>query len=197
MISKLANTSAFAIILICFLFPFLSIKCGDKKITQFTGLDLVTGKEFVVKSPVDHNTKNKVTVSTEFEIGSEEEEEMDTNWFMVGILVAAICGLIVSLFHIGKKRVLEIICGGMGFLLLLLMAAILSNQIKSEAGLGNEMLGLEIHLGYEIGFWFMFLLFLGIIIYNSVLLVLDSKKQIPPSSPFNDYTPPASLDKIE
>jgi hypothetical protein len=197
MISKLTNTSAFAVILICFLFPFLSIKCGDKKITQFTGLDLVTGKEFIVKSPADHNAKNKAAISTEFEIGSAEKEKMDTNWFMVGILLAAVCGLLVSLFHIGKKRVSEIICGGAGFLLLLLMAAILNNRIKSEAGLGNEMLGLEIHLGYEIGFWFMFLLLLGVIIYNSVLLVLDSKKQIPPSSPFNDYTPPASLDKIK
>lgn len=44
MISKYINSGAFALILICFVLPFVSIKCNTMKLVELQGYDLIVGK---------------------------------------------------------------------------------------------------------------------------------------------------------
>lgn len=196
MISKFVNTGSFAVILLCFLLPFISIKCNDTTLVEFKGHDLVIGKNYKLKSPVDSfGEQNKSEDKSE--MGSEEQERLSTNWFMVALLLFTVCGAILSLVRLGKKRIAEIICASAGLVSLIIMVAVLSNQLESKAGLGNNEMGLKIRLGYEVGFWLILLTLIGIIIYNSILIVLDSKKKIDPSSPLNNYNSVPPIDKIE
>ncbi len=191
MISKFVNTGAFAIILICFLLPFLSIKCNNTTLVEFKGYDLVVGKKFAIKNPAENFGKS------EKEMGSQEQKKLEINWFMVILLASVVCGGVLSLLQVGKKRIAEIFCASTGLVSLILLVVFLGNKIESEANIGNNMLDVEIRLGYEVGFWLTLLLLVGIVIYNSVLIVLDSQRKIDPSSLLNNYNSPPPIDKIE
>lgn len=197
MISKFINAGSFSIILLCFLLPFLSIKCNDNKIEVFSGYDFIVGKEFNVKSPIDKENNQTQELQSDGKIGSEENRKLEPNGLMIALLVIVFLGVIVSFLKIRKGRISAIITAGISLLLLIINVILINNEFKESAAIGNQILGLRIYLGYEIGFWLMLFVFVAIIINNSILLVLDSEKRIPTSSPLNDYTPPASIDKIE
>lgn len=197
MISKFINAGSFTLILLCFLLPFLSIKCNNNKLEEFKGYDFLLGKEYQIKSPIDNIDSKKEEQKTSDAIGSEQEGKLETNGLMVALFIVVALGIVVSFLKIRKGRISAIITSGIGLLLLIITVILIGNEFEEKAAIGNQLLGLKIYLGYEIGFWLMLVVFIGIIIHNSILLVLDSEKRIPPSSPLNDYEPPPSIDKIE
>lgn len=192
MISKLINTSSFALILVCFLLPFISIRCNDTTLAEFKGYHLVTGKEYTIKSPVKEAQNN-----TADDMGNEEKGELKTNWLMVVVLVIAVVGMTIPLTRLKDRRTPQIILSVTGILSLIILVILIGNELESKGAVGNALMGLNITLHREVGFWFMFILFLIIIVHNSVLLVIDSKRQIPTASPLNDYNEPPPIDKIE
>jgi hypothetical protein len=197
MISKFINAGSFALILLCFLLPFLSVKCNNNTIEEFKATDFVFGTEYKIKSPADHSAATQEGIKNSEEIGSEENGKLETNGFMIALFIIVALGIIVSFLKIKKGRISAIITSGVGLLLLILAVIFIGNDFEEKAAIGNDVLGLRIHLGYEVGFWLMILGFVAIIIHNSILLILDSEKKIPPSSPLNDYSPPVSIDKFE
>lgn len=82
MISKYINSGGFAIILLCFLLPLVSIKCQQSSysLITFYGYDFLMGKSYEVKDDFFNNPfktdKNKEVKQTQY-IEDEESQELE------------------------------------------------------------------------------------------------------------------------
>ncbi len=178
MISKYINSGAFTLILICFVLPFVSIKCNTMKLVELKGYDLIVGTTIDAEANpmvremtafgkrLDGNDSSNENAVAETNT-QDNNEKIETNWFMVIVLVSALIGLILSFVTIIKKGLGAIIPAAIGLAGLLTFIVVMNNQLHGKAGMGsNDSLGIEIKLGYEYGFWLMLLLLLFIIGYN-------------------------------
>lgn len=191
-ISDLLPIPSYTIILICFFFPFITIKCGTTELASVTGFDYVSGTDMKEKMK-----DNEMLKGMQKKMGKglfdETEEELDENgkvidkkdtllpedtkeekqsrivmMIMMGIpFLLAIAGLIISFLKVRRKAVFHIVFASIGFLVLLIFGVIIksSDEMNAVSSLAEGMGGGMISIGLGSAYYFATILFLLIVLY--------------------------------
>lgn len=162
-ISDLLPIPSYTVILICFFFPFITIKCGTTELVSVTGFDYVVGTDMKKKmesnefskkmkeklgkdlfdtpaygedslvTDEDGNPKKTEKLALPEET-SDEKNSRITMMIMMGIpFLMAIMGLIFSFVKIKRKGLLHIVFSAIGFLILLIFGIIIKSSSELNA----------------------------------------------------------------
>jgi hypothetical protein len=156
------SPAIFALSILCFLLPFVTISCNGKKLSSFSGVQLATGT--TIEQPQMFGPPQKKRANPE-----------------PAATVAAICALLaLGLSFLGARMALGTAIGGaMGTVSLLLMKAQLDDRIAKQ---GQGMLQVD----YETGFALALALLMGGAAWNAYLFWQKKKaavKDLPATSP--------------
>jgi lipopolysaccharide export LptBFGC system permease protein LptF len=113
------SPAVFAIILICFLFPWVNLTCQSQNVATFSGLQLVTG----------------TTVQ-------QQNQTVKSEPLAVAVLVLTILGLALSFLKDKKSSIIPGIIGVAAFILLLL----LKSKIDTDAS--NQNIQVQYAIGF-------------------------------------------------
>jgi len=145
--TKKFSPALFALIIILFFLPFLTVNCSGTKVANLTGIQLVTGTTVSQPSTFDQ------TNSTQKE-GSEP-------WAIVAFVLAFI-GLALSFLKSFRSAIAPAIVGAFGAISLLLLKMRIDNEVFTQ---GQGSLQAE----YQAGFWLVFLCFILASIINAFI----------------------------
>ena len=148
----------FVATLVCFLFPFVTVSCGDHKVTSFTGVQLATG----------------TTVPEPQMFGPPKKREVAPDPFAAVAVLAAAVGMCLG-FVGARSAIPQAICGGLGALLLLLMKARTENQVLQQ---GQGLLVVS----YEPGFTLALLLLIAAAGWNAYLAFAGKRASTAPAA---------------
>ncbi|WDO12875.1 hypothetical protein MH928_16320 [Flavobacterium sp. WW92] len=193
-ISDLLPIPSYTVILICFFFPFITIKCGTTELVSVTGFDYVVGTDMKEKmksnefskkmqeklgkdlfdttqdsSAVDEDGNPKKTEG--LPLPAETADEKNSRiamMIMMGIpFLMAIAGLIFSFIRIKRKGLLHIIFSAIGFLVLLIFGIIIksSSELNAVSSMADGMGGGMISIGMGTAYYMATILFLLIIMF--------------------------------
>lgn len=192
-ISDLLPIPSYTVILICFFFPFITIKCGTTELVSVTGFDYVVGTDMKEKmksnefskkmqeklgkdlfdttqdSSVDEDGNPKKTEG--LPVPAETADEKNSRiamMIMMGIpFLMAIAGLIFSFIRIKRKGLLHIIFSAIGFLVLLIFGIIIksSSELNAVSSMADGMGGGMISIGMGTAYYMATILFLLIIMF--------------------------------
>jgi len=144
--TKKISASFFALILICFFLPFVSVSCQNLSILKLSGIELVTGTTMKMPS-----------------LGSQsEEEKIPADARAIFALTAAAVGLGTSFSEKRRSTLFSAISAVIGFSSLLWLKSSLDSEIAKQ---GSDFMGIKVT--YESGFWGAFLLFISASILNA------------------------------
>ncbi|MEZ0005164.1 hypothetical protein ABH942_000507 [Flavobacterium sp. 28YEA47A] len=162
-ISDLLPIPSYTVILICFFFPFITIKCGTTELVSVTGFDYVVGTDIKEKTK-----NNEFSKKLEKQLGKDLFGAAGTNMdslevdedgnpkkaessplsqetpdqrnsrivmmIMMGIpFFMAIAGLIFSFVKIKRKGLVHILLSSIGFLVLLIFGIIIKSSDELNA----------------------------------------------------------------
>ncbi len=143
--TKKISASFFAVILICFFLPFVSISCQNLSVLKLSGIDLVTGTTM--------NTPN---------LGSQaQQEKLPPDARAILAFTAAAVGLGTSFSQKRRSTLFSAISGVIGFCSLLWLKSSIDAELAKQ---GSDFMGIK--ATYESGFWGAFLLFISAGILN-------------------------------
>ncbi|RKS25438.1 hypothetical protein CLV94_0470 [Flavobacterium endophyticum] len=192
-ISDLLPIPSYTVILICFFFPFITIKCGTTELVSVTGFDYVVGTDMKEKmksnefskkmqeklgkdlfdttqdSSVDEDGNPKKTEG--LPLPAETADEKNSRiamMIMMGIpFLMAIAGLIFSFIRIKRKGLLHIIFSAIGFVVLLIFGIIIksSSELNAVSSMADGMGGGMISIGMGTSYYMATILFLLIIMF--------------------------------
>jgi len=197
-ISDLLPIPSYTVILICFFFPFITIKCGTTELVSVTGFDYVAGTDMKEKmkdnemvkgmqkkmgkdlfnsesentDAVDENgnpTPAKENVHPEDT--QEEKKNRITMMIMMGIpFLMAIGGLIITFLKLRSKFIFHIIVSSIGFLVMLSFGIIIksSDELNAVTSMADGMGAGMISIGLGSAYYFATILFLLIIMYFGI-----------------------------
>ncbi len=151
----------FALILICFFLPFITISCQGSPVIKMSGLQMATGVEMADPSASLNSAFGGVP--------STPKTQKIPGTPAVGITFClAGVGLATSLLLKNRQRYLaQAIAGGLGVLLLLWVKSSTDDAVLKQGGI--------IQVNYDAGFWLAFLLFLGATGLNGYQYLEDRK----------------------
>lgn len=194
-ISDLLPIPSYTVILICFFFPFITIKCGTTELVSVTGFDYVVGTDMKEKMKDNDFAKSmqKKLGKDLFDSDSQDAEAIDEDgnpiekkdsmlpedtkeekqsrigmMIMMGIpFFMAIIGLIISFVKIRRKALFHIIISAIGFLIMLTFGIIIksSDEMNAVTSMADGMGGGMISIGLGGAYYFATILFLLIIMY--------------------------------
>lgn len=193
-ISDLLPIPSYTVILICFFFPFITIKCGTTELVSVTGFDYVVGTDMKEKMKSNEFSKRmeeklgKDLFNTATEGGDTATVDEDGNpkksalsqetadeknsrilmMIMMGIpFLLAIAGLVFSFVKAKKKGVLHIVFSSIGFLVLLIFGIMIksSSELNAVSSMADGMGGGMISIGMGSAYYIATILFLLIIMY--------------------------------
>ncbi|MBL7209075.1 MAG: zinc-ribbon domain-containing protein [Dehalococcoidia bacterium] len=150
---KRFSPAIFAIALICFFLPFITVSCGGQKVATLTGVQLVTGT--AIEQPDLFGE-------------GQQAETLDGEPLAILAFLSAVAGLGLSFIKGRKIVIAPAISGVAGSILLLLLKSKIDNEILSE---GAGMIQVE----YGIGFWLTILVFLSAAGLNGFLFLQSEK----------------------
>ncbi|MFY8186598.1 MAG: hypothetical protein ACOVLC_01445 [Flavobacterium sp.] len=169
-LTDLLPIPSFAVVVFCFLLPFIVIKCGDTEIASVSGFDLVQGKDMKenfkdgeMSNMLGNNFKeNYLDKSSEDENVDENGEEKEThpNYLLLISLFMAINGFIVSFLKFKAKPTLLLVFSLVGLLGMAIFALVFFNaeemkQISSSSGqFGSGILKINLSYGYWVAIFF-------------------------------------------
>lgn len=151
---KKFSPAVFGIALICFILPWVNFSCQGQHVATLTGFQLVTG----------------TTIQQQGIFGKRENQKVDPEPLAIAVLVFTVLGIALSFIKSSKSALLPSIVGVVAFILLLL----LKSKIETDAA--NKAQGM-IQVEYAVGFWIVFVLYIGAIVLNG-FLYFGSKKQV-------------------
>ncbi|MDQ7961897.1 hypothetical protein [Flavobacterium lindanitolerans] len=161
-ISDLLPIPSYTVILICFFFPFITIKCGTTELVSVTGFDYVVGTDIKEKTKnnefsrrMENQLGKNLFGAAETDLDSldvdedgdpikeeslfpeetaEEKSSRIVMMVMMGIpFFMAIAGLIFSFVKIRRKGLLHIVISSIGFLVLLFFGMIIKSSDELNA----------------------------------------------------------------
>lgn len=193
-ISDLLPIPSYTVILICFFFPFITIKCGTTELASVTGFDYVSGTDMKEKMK-----DNEFAKSMQKKLGKglfdETENEPDFDEYgnpiekkevalpeatpkekqsrvvmmiMMGIpFLIAIIGLIISFVKLKRKALFHIILASIGFLVMLIFGIVIksSEELNAVSTMAEGMGGGMISIGLGGAYYFATILFLLLVMY--------------------------------
>lgn len=193
-ISDLLPIPSYTVILICFFFPFITIKCGTTELASVTGFDYVAGtdmkekmkdnemikgmQEKMGKDLFNSDSENDAVdedgnlIPAKEDVMPEDTKEEKNNrismMIMMGIpFLMAISGLIISFIKLRRKSVFHIVFSSIGFLVMLSFGIIIKNsdELNSVSTMAEGMGGGMISIGLGSAYYFATILFLLLIMY--------------------------------
>lgn len=194
-ISDLLPIPSYTVILICFFFPFITIKCGSTELASITGFDYVSGTDMKEKMKDNEMVKSmqKKAGKDLFGTASENQDSVDeegnpipakenalqedspdekqsriTMMIMMGTpFLMAIIGLIISFVKIRRKALFHIIISLIGFLVMLTFGIIIksSDELNSISSMAEGVGSGMISIGLGGAYYFATILFLLLITY--------------------------------
>jgi len=192
-ISDLLPIPSYTVILICFFFPFITIKCGTTELVSVTGFDYVVGTDMKEKMKDNDFAKSmqKKLGKDLFDTDAKDAVDEDGNpiekkdsmlpedtqkekqsrigmMIMMGIpFFMAIIGLIISFVKIRRKALFHILISAIGFLIMLTFGIIIksSDEMNAVTSMADGMGGGMISIGLGSAYYFATILFLLIIMY--------------------------------
>jgi hypothetical protein len=144
--TKKISASMFALILICFFLPFVTISCENRPVVQLSALELTTGKTMEVPSDFSGQTKSQ-------NIPGDGKAAL--------VLVAAAAGIGTSLLKFRRSSLISAGVGAFGVLMLLALKSGIDSQLVDKGGGATGF-----RADYGLGFWGSTLLFLSAIALN-------------------------------
>ena len=137
------SPALFALGLLCFLFPFVTVSCQGQKIVRLTGVQLVTG----------------TTVHQPALFGAGQEKKTDPNALAGIAALAALGGLTLTLCRGARTLLSGAVCGAAGACSLFLMKTTNDQSVR-----GQGIPGIE--LSYDTGFYLATLFFAGAAVWT-------------------------------
>lgn len=193
-ISDLLPIPSYTVILICFFFPFITIKCGTTELASVTGFDYVSGTDMKEKMKDNEFAKSmqkklgkglfdETENEANFDEGGnpiekkekalpeatpEEKQSRVAMMIMMGIpFLMAIIGLIISFVKLKKKALFHVILASIGFLVMLVFGIIIksSEELNAVSTMAEGMGGGMISIGIGGAYYFATILFLLLVMY--------------------------------
>ena len=124
---KNAPKISFPLIILFFLLPFVTVKCGDYKIARLNGIDLVTGTQIAPQS------------------SDQDPVKVDPNIFVIAALSLAVIGGILAFLKFKSRNIILLIVCVLGVASLI---AFYFNAKSSEAGQGTFVIIISMGIGY-------------------------------------------------
>lgn len=131
---------------------------------------------------------------------SEQEEQIEkpnekkpitTDWFLVIVLVTAVTGIIVSLASRVYKPTSSLVTAIVGFVALIGFVVAMAYKLSKTSGGDDSFMKINITANYQIGFWLMLAILMGIIGYN-IYLKIQLKKAVMTADSLTIDTPPTT-----
>lgn len=116
---------SFAVIIICFLLPFVTVKCDKYEIAKLNGIDLVTGYE--------------VGVDT------DQPQKFDPNIFILGSLIMAVAGLVMAFLKFRGNKIASLVVSFLGLASLVYFYFNIRQDIPSD---GTIVIIISMGIGY-------------------------------------------------
>jgi hypothetical protein len=161
---KQISASMFALILICFFLPFISVSCQGSNVVTMSGVQMATGVEMASPS----SSFNSPWTGS----GSRPTPTQQIPGTPAAGLAFCVAGAGLATTLLLKNRrqqhLVPAITGGVGFLLLLWIKSSTDDAIlKQGSGI--------VQVSYGAGFWLAFILFLGAAGLNGYQYLEDRK----------------------
>ncbi len=150
MLKKYQSPAAFSLIIVCFILPFLDVRCNDVPVRTLSGFQLATGTTIKLRN--DTLSKDE---SKDFDLNLTEQH-VDPNYFVLIALVLAVAGVMLSLLLPKAPELLMGLIGFAGLLCLLLTRINLNHSIENDAGRYEQYI---LSLKYLYGYWLAVILF--------------------------------------
>jgi hypothetical protein len=147
----------FALILFCFLLPFLNFSYNGQKLSSLTGLQLITGDGY------QFNDEQKFVI---FGMGENTGTPAFKDYGSIGILSLLITflGLVISFIKMKNKSLLIMIVSISGGVLLYLLKNYFDNGYQNK-----------FFIEYEFGYWFAVLLFIVSAVVQGIIFNQERK----------------------
>lgn len=117
---------SFAVIIICFLLPFMTVKCGSYEIARMNGIDLAIG--------------------TQIEADSDEEPfVVDPNILIISSMVLALAGLIVAFLKFKSSKIVSLVISVLGLAALIYFYFDIRKNIPAD---GSMIIIITMGFGY-------------------------------------------------
>jgi hypothetical protein len=127
--TKAALPALFALALICFFMPWVSMNCGGEEVQGFTGLQVATGTTYEVPTL----------------FGEPEVERQPGEPLAVIALIFVLAGLVLSLIKGRIGGIGSALAGGLGTLALLSLSAKINDDVMRE---GQGMIQADFKAGF-------------------------------------------------
>jgi hypothetical protein len=153
------TTISFAVGVLLFFLPFMEVKCNGTTLAQMTGTDMVIGSEPKMGSDFERMAKglDKKTGDQNTTV-TKSEKKGKTYVLAIVALALGIGGAIVSLVKKGGYNKVEIVCGAIGALALIILMfqvkADVNDQMKSSSGKETDSFSGMMSLSVDFTIWF-------------------------------------------
>jgi hypothetical protein len=136
-VNRKISLGLFVAAIVLFLLPWANLSCSGTPVATFTGLDIVTGKNYDAPSS----------------FGATSSDRADSEPLAVGALAAAVAGAIAALVW-KKAGIARVVLGVAGVVLL---AAL---KIKLDGDISKQGQGM-VQISYQVGYWLTIVAFAG------------------------------------
>lgn len=189
-ISDILPIPSYIVIIICFFFPFITIKCGSTEIASVSGFDYVVGTDMKEKMKDNEFAKKmqkdlgqNILPTDDLDGTTEGEKENGLAFpketkgekqskiimmIMMGIpMLMAVLGLFFSFIKVKRRGLLHIIFSTIGFLVLLVFGIIIksSDEMNSISSLADGMGSGMISIGMGSAYYLATIFFLIIVMF--------------------------------
>jgi len=186
------NSGLFACLIVCFLLPFLEIKCNDTALGSMSGYSLMTAGEMDLKdaSMMDYLKDNK-----EFNLlNSERKKHPDV--FTISAAIMLFLGVILSLAMKKYREQTAIIISAIVIAIMLIFRGMMLYQWEKQISNQPEMFSfIKLSINFAIGYWL-------VVIGNALLMALNGfylfqkKKMQQNMTEFHDRQSPDTLEEL-
>lgn len=155
LISDILPIPSYSVIIICFFFPFLTVKCSNMELASVSGIDLALGVDFkekvkdgeFAKKMNEYKKYTGESMDENEETTAESTEKSKPSILLIIPFVLALSGLVISFTKIRNKGTIQLIISLFGFISLVIFSLTIKNSSEiNMLNSSNDGL-ITIHLG--------------------------------------------------
>jgi ribosomal protein L40E len=155
------SPTLFLLAALCFFLPFVSFTCQEHKIATISGMELVTGTKIE-----KYNLEKLGTEEAKSDM--DKEREINSEPLAVAAFIFALGGIMVSLIP-RYTRILSIICGALGALMLIFLRSSIGGEVTGDFDFKI------IEVSYEWGYYLSLLLFIAAFALNLYRMISENR----------------------
>ncbi len=157
------NSGLFACLIVCFLLPFLEIKCNDTRLGSMSGYSLMTAGEMDLQ---DAGMMDYLKDNEEFKLLNNERKK-HPDVFTIAAAVLLLLGVLLSLILKNFREQTAVIISAIVIAILLAFRGMMLYQWEKQLGAQPEMLSfIKLSISFGLGYWL-------VVIGNAVIMGLN------------------------